>query len=251
MADKTPDTNAILAGLKAFTTARIALGRVGQSMPLKAYQEFKLAHAHARDAVYSELDIDGITDQLKQFDLPVIHLHSAAAYREQYLQRPDLGRKLNEVSLEEVKEYCSERDITIIIADGLSAAAVDQNTVPLLKILIAKLKAAGFTLSPIILVKQGRVAIADEIGHALGAKLTMILIGERPGLSAADSVGAYITFGPRPGLTDEMRNCVSNIRPNGLSFKHASEKIFYLIKEALTRKLSGVILKDNAGLLNG
>lgn len=250
MANKHLKTNDILAGLKAFTPARIALGRVGQSIPLKATQEFKLAHAHARDAVYSELDAEGLTAKLKQFNLPIIHLHSAAAYREQYLQRPDKGRKLDEASLSELKTYHSNYDVALIVADGLSATAVNNNTVPLLQLLIPLFIAAKMKLSPLTLVEQGRVAIADEIGVALGAKLTLILIGERPGLSAADSVGAYITYEPKPGLTDEVRNCVSNIRPQGLTSHQASKKIFYLIKEAFHRKLSGVKLKDNAGLLN-
>lgn len=239
-----------LRSLKQFTPARIGLGRVGSGIPLKAFQEFKLAHAHARDAVYSELDVDGLTEKLKQFELPILHLHSAAAYRAQYLQRPDLGRKLNEQSAEEIKDYGSPCDVAVIIADGLSATAVNDNTVPLLKLLLPVLRSEKLRLSSLVLVKQGRVAIADEIAHALGAKLSLILIGERPGLSAADSVGAYITYAPKPGLTDESRNCISNIRPQGLSSAAAAKKIFYIIHEAFKRKLTGVNLKDNEGLLN-
>jgi ethanolamine ammonia-lyase small subunit len=240
----------LLQLLKAFTPARISLGRVGSGIPLKAFQEFKLAHAHARDAVYSELDVDSLTDKIAQFELPVLHLHSAASYREQYLQRPDLGRKLNEESAQEVKNYSSPCDVAIIIADGLSATAVNNNALPLLQELIPSVSSVKLKLSPIVLVKQGRVAIADEIACALGAQLSLILIGERPGLSAADSVGAYITYRPMPGLTDESRNCVSNIRPQGLNSTIAAKKIFYIIQEAFIRKLSGVELKDNEGLLN-
>ena len=235
--------------LRAFTPARIGLGRTGSGIPLKAFQEFKLAHAHARDAVYSELHVEELGVALQQFNLPVLHLHSAAAYREQYLQRPDLGRKLDEASAEEIKNYHSPCDVAIIIADGLSATAVNNNTIPLLQLLVPMLSEVKLQLSPITLVKQGRVAIADEIGYKLGAKLSMILIGERPGLSAADSVGAYITYAPKPGLTDESRNCVSNIRPQGLNSAAATKKIAYLIKEAIERKLSGITLKDNEGLL--
>ena len=249
MAGEDLNSNDSLTRLKSFTPARIALGRVGQSMPLKAFQEFKLAHAHARDAVYSELDVDALTDQLKQFNLPVIQVHSAAAYREQYLQRPDLGRKLDEESLEAIKFYQWPCDVAIIIADGLSAMAVNNHTIQLLQLLMPMLGAFELRPAPVTLVKQGRVAIGDEIAYALGARLSLILIGERPGLSAADSVGAYITYAPKPGLTDESRNCISNIRPQGLNSDAAAKKIFYIIQEAFKRKLTGIGLKDNEGLL--
>jgi ethanolamine ammonia-lyase small subunit len=238
-----------LQTLKAFTPARIGLGRIGSGMPLKAFQEFKLAHAHARDAVYSELDAEQLISRLAQFNLPVLQVHSAAAYREQYLQRPDLGRKLDEASAEEIKNYHSPCDVAIIIADGLSATAVNNNIIQLLQILIPMLGAVKLRPAPITLVKQGRVAIGDEIAYALGAKLSLILIGERPGLSAADSVGAYITYVPKPGLTDESRNCISNIRPQGLNSAAAAKKIFYIIQEAFKSKLTGIGLKDNEGLL--
>jgi ethanolamine ammonia-lyase small subunit len=238
-----------LKALQEFTSARIAIGRVGTSIPLKQSLEFKLAHAHARDAVYSELDINNLTDVLKQFDLPILHLHSRVNDRRQYLQRPDLGRRLNDGSLDLILDHCPETDIAIILADGLSATAVNENTVGLIQVLIPQLLAAGFKLAPISMVEQGRVAIGDDIGHGLKAKLSLVLIGERPGLSSADSLGAYLTYNPKPGLTDEMRNCISNIRPGGLIYKKAAKKIFYLISEAFKRKLSGVDLKDNAGLL--
>ena len=239
-----------LGPLKEFTAARIGLGRAGASIPIKQSLAFNLAHAHARDAVYSELDLDKLSEELKQFDLPVLQLHSLAAYREQYLQRPDLGRQLDDDAVAQLFDYSTNCDIVIAIADGLSATAVNHHALSLLKVLIPQLLAAGLNVSPICLVKQGRVAIADDIGLHMKAKLSLILIGERPGLSAADSMGAYLTFDPRPGLTDESRNCISNIRPHGLNFKQASKKIFYLIQESLKRKLSGVALKDNAGLLD-
>jgi ethanolamine ammonia-lyase small subunit len=238
-----------LKALQEFTSARIAIGRVGTSIPLKQSLEFKLAHAHARDAVYSELDINNLTDVLKQFDLPVLHLNSRVNDRRQYLQRPDLGRRLNDGSLDLLLDHRPETDIAIILADGLSATAVNENAVGLLQALIPQLLAAGFKLAPISMVEQGRVAIGDDIGHGLNAKLSLVLIGERPGLSSADSLGAYLTYNPKPGLTDEMRNCISNIRPGGLIYKKAAKKIFYLISEAFKRKLSGVDLKDNAELL--
>jgi ethanolamine ammonia-lyase small subunit len=239
-----------LVALQEFTAARIAIGRAGTSIPLKQSLEFKLAHAHARDAVYSALDIVELTESLKQFDLPVTHLQSMAGYREQYLQRPDLGRKLNEISAAQLAGSQPSTDIAIIIADGLSATAININVIGLLVALTPMLQAAGLSLGTICVVEQGRVAIADEIGAGLKAKMSIILIGERPGLSSADSIGAYLTYGPMPGLTDESRNCVSNIRPGGLSYKQAAKKIFYLVQESFKRKLSGFLLKDNAGLLH-
>jgi ethanolamine ammonia-lyase small subunit len=238
-----------LKALQEFTSARIAIGRVGTSIPLKQSLEFKLAHAHARDAVYSELDINRLSDLFKQFNLAVLYLQSMVSHRRQYLQRPDLGRRLNTASVNLLNDHTADTDIVIVIADGLSATAVNDNVYGLLLVLIPLLTAADFKLAPMSLVEQGRVAIGDDIGYGLKAKLSLVLIGERPGLSSADSLGAYLTYNPKPGLTDEMRNCVSNIRPGGLSYKNAAKKIFYLISEAFKRKLSGVILKDNTDLL--
>lgn len=237
-----------LTSLREFTAARIAIGRVGNSIPLKQSMEFKLAHAHARDAVYSLLDIDGLTEKLKIFGTPLFHLHSQAVDRQKYLKRPDLGRRLNDEYKQPLTTQ-ADADIAIIIADGLSAEAVNENATGLLKALIPKLIDADLTIGSICLVEQARVAIGDDIAHALGAKFSIVLIGERPGLSAADSMGAYLTYDPKPGLTDESRNCVSNIRKHGLSSRQAADKIFYLVNEAFKRKISGVALKDNHGLL--
>jgi ethanolamine ammonia-lyase small subunit len=239
-----------LISLKEFTAARIAIGRTGTSIPLKESLEFKLAHAHARDAVYSELDIEGLTNSLQAFNLPVLSLHSNAANRQKYLKRPDLGRQLDETSAELLKDLGTGVDIAIIIADGLSATAVNENAFSLLKLLMPMFSNEKLRLGPLCLVRQGRVAIGDEITAGLRAKLSIVLIGERPGLSSADSMGMYLTYNPRPGLTDESRNCISNIRPEGLSYHPAAGKAFYLVQEALKRKLSGVALKDNAGLLD-
>lgn len=225
--------------LKAFTTARIALGRAGTAIPLKEVLSFKLAHAHARDAVYSSLDVDGLLAQLQPFHVPLFVLHSQAADRYEYLQRPDKGRQLAKNSV----LYPCERELAIVIADGLSATAANIHAWPLLQLLLPALK--GISIGAICLVQQGRVAVADEIGELLRVKATLMLIGERPGLSAADSLGAYITFGPRVGNTDEVRNCVSNIRREGLSYAMAAGKISYLLQEAFRLKLSGVELKDN------
>lgn len=244
-----PNVDDPLNPLKEFTAARIAIGRVGTSIPLKQTLELKLAHAHARDAVYSVLDTDEILNSLKQFNLPGLLLHSKADGRAQYLQRPDLGRRLNDVSAEQLRTNSGNYDVVIIIADGLSATAVNENTGGLLKYLIPLLLDAKLKIAPVCLVEQGRVALGDELAHLLNARFAIMLIGERPGLSSADSIGAYLTYNPRPGLTDESRNCISNIRPHGLKYKAAAGKIFYLVQEAFRLKLSGVELKDNQGLL--
>lgn len=235
--------------LKAFTQARIAIGSTGTSIPTKSSLDFKLAHAHARDAVYSVLQTEKLADELMQFNLPVLQLHSRAANREQYLQRPDLGRLPDETSVNRLAEQIPNNGIVLILADGLSATAINQNAPGLLKVLIPKLLAAQYKLAPLCLVEQGRVAIADSIAAELGASLSVILIGERPGLSSADSMGAYLTYQPKPGLTDDARNCISNIRPDGLPVEQAADKLFYLILESLSRQISGVALKDNQGLL--
>lgn len=236
------------ASLKAYTTARIALGRTGTAIPLKEVLNFRLAHAHARDAVYSSLEVNTLLEQLQPFHLPVLLLHSKAVDRHAYLQRPDLGRQLDAESIALLK--AAGQDVAIILADGLSATAINTHTKPLLDILIPLLKSAGISIAPISIIQQGRVASGDEVGALLHAKVTLMLIGERPGLSAADSMGAYITYGPKPGITDEARNCISNIRAEGLLYQPAAEKIFYLLKEALKLQLTGIHLKDNHLLNN-
>jgi len=247
--DPANDDNTWLS-LREFTAARIAIGRTGNSIPMGELLQFKLAHAHARDAVYSTLDLDGLTAQLKQFKTPIFYLQSKADDRANYLKRPDHGRTLNDDSVAELTTYSGlETDVAVIITDGLSAMAVNQFAIEVLQSLIPKLVATGLKLAPLSLVEQGRVAIADEIGYAFNTKLSLILIGERPGLSSPDSMGAYLTYAPKHGLTDESRNCISNIRPDGLHPAAAADKIFYLITEALKRKLTGVELKDNYGLL--
>lgn len=238
-----------LSFLKEFTAARIAIGSVGDSIPTRQSLEFKLAHAHARDAVYSDIATDNLEDELLQFHRPVLQLHSQAANRAQYLQRPDLGRLPDELSLNRLADQITGDDVVIIIADGLSAMAMNENVMSLLKKLVPKLLAANLKIGPFCLVQQGRVAIGDHIAHELEAMLSLVLIGERPGLSAADSIGAYLTYLPKPGLKDNSRNCISNIRHGGLGFGPAADKIFYLIQQAFKRKLSGVDLKDNEGLL--
>ena len=235
--------------LKAFTAARIALGRTGTAIPLKEVLEFKLAFAFAKDAVYSALDTEGLEEKLKTFGLPIYTLQSKATTRAEYLKRPDWGRLLDDASIDLLKNNRQETpyDVAIIIADGLSATAMNKHAFPVVDLLIKALKSMNYTIAPIAIVKQGRVAIGDETGYGLNAQMSVVLIGERPGLTSPDSMGAYLTFNPKPGLTDERRNCVSNIRPEGLSYELATHKILYLIQEALRLQLSGVELKDNAG----
>ncbi|HRH60047.1 MAG TPA: ethanolamine ammonia-lyase subunit EutC [Chitinophagaceae bacterium] len=238
------------ASLKSYTAARIALGRTGVSVPLDESLQFKMAHAHARDAVYSILQKENLIEALQQFQLAVFSLHSKAKDRQEYLQRPDYGRRLNDDSANHLQQFKSEGyNICITVADGLSATAINEHAVAVLRELIPELQKNNFTIAPLCLVQQGRVAISDETGFLLKAKISLILIGERPGLSSPDSMGAYLTYKPQLGLTDESRNCISNIRPEGLQYNLAAEKIFYLIKESLRLKISGVGLKDNAGLL--
>ena len=233
-------------GLRSFTKARIGLGSTGVATPLKEVLDFKMCHAHARDAVYSVLKVGEIMGSLKQFDLPVFAVKSKAKDRIDFLQRPDHGRQLDEDSFNQLRSFNSPAsDIAIAVADGLSATAINEHAVPVLDRLIPTLKKACFTISPLIIAEQARVALADEIGDLLHAKLTLILIGERPGLSSPDSMGAYLTFNPKPGSTDESRNCVSNIRPEGLSYELAAEKLFKLIQASLQLKLSGVSLKED------
>ena len=238
------------AGLRAFTAARIALGRSGTSVPLREALAFRLAHAHARDAVYSALASEQLLSELAELQLPVIQVRSQAATRPDYLQRPDLGRQLAEAARAELAGLATGScDVAVVLADGLSATALNRHALPLLRRLAPALQNAGFRLGPLVLAEQARVALGDEVGHLLRARLVLVLIGERPGLSAPDSQGAYFTYGPRPGLTDEARNCVSNIRPEGLGYGAAADKLFFLLSEALRRQLSGVALKDETGRL--
>ena len=236
--------------LRRLTPARIALGRSGTSLPTGAQLDFQFAHAQARDAVHLPFDHAGLSTQLAERGRASLLLHSAAEDRHSYLQRPDLGRKLNATSAQLLKEHAAAHpggvDLAIVVADGLSALAVHRHTLPFLARLEEQIQAEGWSLSPVILVEQGRVAVADEIGELLGAKMTVILIGERPGLSSPDSLGLYFTYNPKIGLTDAYRNCISNVRLEGMSYGMAAHKLLYLMKEACRRQLSGVNLKDEA-----
>lgn len=227
------------------------MGRSGVSIPSAAMLDFKLAHAHARDAVYAELDHEKLLAACEKMGHLVYHLQSCATSKQEYLQRPDLGRLLSEQSRSALFSNPPHRSthVSISIADGLSALGVNDHVIPLVEHLMPLFKSAEITVAPFAIIELARVAIADEIGFLMNSEITIIFIGERPGLSSANSLGAYLTYGPRVGLTDESRNCVSNIRPEGLPYKDAAGKIFYLVQESLKRKLSGTGLKDNAGFL--
>ncbi|MDH0646812.1 ethanolamine ammonia-lyase subunit EutC [Pseudomonas sp. GD03858] len=236
--------------LRNLTPARIALGRSGISLPTGAQLDFQFAHAQARDAVHLPFDHAGLRQQLSDRGRDSLLLHSAASDRHQYLQRPDLGRRLHEDSAQRLREHAQANpggvDLAIVVADGLSALAVHRHTLPLLARFEEQAAADGWTCAPVILVEQGRVAVADEVGELLGARMTVMLIGERPGLSSPDSLGLYFTYAPKVGLTDAYRNCISNVRLEGLSYGMAAHRLLYLMREACRRQLSGVNLKDEA-----
>jgi ethanolamine ammonia-lyase small subunit len=237
---------ALSARLRALTPARVALGRTGVSLQTAEQLDFQRAHAQARDAVHARLEVSSLAVTLAAITgQEVLMLHSAAVDRTTYLQRPDLGRRLNETS--RVGLPAGDWDLALIVADGLSALAVERHVPPLLQQLLPQLE--GWRLAPLAVVEQGRVAIGDEIGAALGAQLSVVLIGERPGLSSPDSLGAYITWEPGPGRTDAERNCISNIRAGGLSYVVAAAQLSYYLTEARRRRLTGTALKDGSHLL--
>ncbi len=238
--------------LRALTPARIALGRAGGSLPTRAHLSFQLDHARARDAVHDALDLDAVAQALRQMGRECLAVRSAAGDRLRFLQRPDLGRRLDSGShrlLEQTFAPGSTVDAVFVVADGLSARAVHRHAAPLLAEVCPRLLADGWRLAPVVLAEQGRVALGDEIGALMGARMVVVLIGERPGLSSPDSLGAYLTWQPRVGRTDADRNCISNIRPEGLTYETAATRVHYLMNEARRRRLSGVALKDETGAL--
>lgn len=237
------------AFLRRFTFARIALGHAGGSVPTQALLEFRLAHAKARDAVFHVMDIDRLQQTLQELALPQIRVNTLAENRTTYLQRPDLGRSLHPVSRQilTAASNTGDYDIAFMIGDGLSAIAIERHAVALLAVILPALRQQKMQISPLIIAEQARVALGDEVGEALGAKLIVVIIGERPGLSSPDSVGIYLTWGPRPGRSDAERNCISNIRHQGLPITDAANKLLYLINQARRLRLSGIELKDESG----
>lgn len=226
--------------LRRATPARIGLERAGDALALRHILDLQIGHAKARDAVHLPLDVEKVEAALSEHE--TVRVRSQAGNRSIYLRRPDLGRRLasSDRSLLEPRGY----DVVFVIADGLSSAAVEANAVPTLGATLTRLD--GWAIAPVVIATQARVALADEIGERLGAALSVILIGERPGLSAADSLGAYITFGPRPGRRDSERNCISNIRGGGLCVDRGAAKLAWLMNEARKRGLTGIGLKDEA-----
>jgi ethanolamine ammonia-lyase small subunit len=226
--------------LRRYTPARVALGRAGDALPVSRLLEFQAAHARARDAVHLEVDVDAIEEALA--DLWTTRVHSSAAERTQYLQRPDLGRRLDPPCAAVLEDLGS--DVVFVVGDGLSAAAVHDHAVPMLRAILARL--TDWDVAPVVLATQARVALGDEIGALLGARMAVMLIGERPGLSAANSLGIYLTYEPRVGRRDSERNCVSNVHPpDGLGYGAAANKLVHLMTEAKRLGLTGISLKDD------
>lgn len=236
--------------LRAYTAARLALGRAGSSMPTAELLRFGFAHAQARDAVHIQLDTQALADALSADGLPSLQVHSAAADRASYLLRPDLGRRLDDASAQALREAAgpspaSGCDLLLVIGDGLSSLAVERNAHAMVTAIRAGMP-AGWSLGPVVIAQQARVALADEAGALLGARLVAMLIGERPGLSSPDSLGLYLTWKPAVGRHDAERNCISNIRPEGLSPKAAAGRFWWLAQEARRLQLTGVQLKDRS-----
>ena len=238
------------ASLRRHTDARIGLGRSGISQPTRPQLEFQQAHARARDAVHIPLDMAQLERELAKAGLQSLRLHSQAHDRATYLQRPDKGRRLDADSaalLKQIQGTQPSREVALVIADGLSSTAVQRHAATVVAALDRRLDAAGLSRTPVCIVQQGRVAVGDEVGELLDSRVVILLVGERPGLSSPDSLGIYYTYHPRVGLTDAARNCISNIRPAGISPEDAADRLLWLVKESLQRKLSGVALKDESG----
>jgi len=237
------------AAFRPLTPARIGLGHVGGSLPTAAHLAFQLAHARARDAVHGVLDVPSLINELSAAALRAVVVRTAAASAVEHLRRPDLGRRLNpesRVKLLRVADTGSRPpELAFLLAGGLSAAAVQRHAVPLLALLIPVLVKEDWRIAPVVVAEHGRVALGDEVGELLGARLIAVLIGERPGLSSPDSLGVYVTWDPKVGRTDAERNCISNVRPEGLQYGAAAERLRFLLTEARRRKLTGVGLKDD------
>jgi ethanolamine ammonia-lyase small subunit len=238
-----------LTQLRQFTPARIALGRTGNSLPTRELLEFGADHAMARDAVHAPFNPKHIAEQLAAMNLESIEVHSAAKDRATYLRRPDLGRRLDEPSRELLAEHKLpiKPELLFIVGDGLSAIAPERYAVAVVQATRERLE--GWNLGPVVLAEQVRVALGDEVGEILGAEITVMLIGERPGLSSPDSLGIYLTYNPKLGRNDAERNCISNVRDEGVSPEQAARTLCYLLANSRKLKLSGVNLKDESDKL--
>jgi len=244
---KQPLPSRFVADLRDLTPARVALGRSGASLPTRALLDFTLDHARARDAVHAAFDAPALARGLGAFGLRTIDVSSRAANRRQYLARPDLGRRLDDASAHRLKSLDAGGRLVVVIGDGLSPTAVNAHAVPLLRELAPRLDVDNIDIGAVVIAKGARVALGDEIGEIVGAGMVAVLIGERPGLSAPDSLGTYLTFAPAVGRTDADRNCVSNIHRDGLAYEDAAFKIAWLIRQGFSRRITGVALKDESG----
>jgi len=244
---QTPSSRSI-SDLRDLTPARVALGRMGAGLPTDALLDFTLDHARARDAVHASFDAAALIADLNALGLPATGVRSRAGDRQNYLRRPDLGRRLDQTSVQllTARGRATGAPLAIVIGDGLSSTAVHVHAVGLMRALMARLAADQIEIGDVVVASGARVALGDEIGEILGASMIAMLIGERPGLSAPDSLGAYLTFGPKVGRSDAERNCVSNIHRAGLGYDEAAFKIGWLIREGLSRRVTGVALKDES-----
>ena len=246
---KTPaPSSRSLADLRDLTPARVGLGRAGASLPTKALLEFTLDHARARDAVHAAFDVSALIAGLGGLGMPAVEVSSQAGNRKDYLRRPDLGRRLDPASRKLLAGgNGGPCRLALVVGDGLSPTAVKAHAIELVRNLIPLLAADGIEIGAAAVASGARVALGDEVGAILGARMLVMLVGERPGLSAPDSLGAYLTFAPRAGLTDAERNCVSNIHGSGLGYDEAAFRIAWLVREGLARQTTGVALKDESG----
>jgi len=246
-----PDDDRLWVELRRLTPARIGLRRTGASLATGPLLELQLAHARARDAVHEPLDEPRLIAGLAGLGLPVLSVASESKDRQQYLMRPDVGRRLASNAETTLAQHAKgiDYDVALVVTDGLSARAIQAHAGPVLAGVVPALRAQRWEIAPVVVVRQGRVAIGDAIANSLRANCVVVLIGERPGLSAPDSMGAYLTWQPGPQTTDADRNCISNIRPEGVGYANAAFKLAYLMREMRSRRLSGVQLKDDSDRL--
>src|SRR5437588_3554494 len=243
-----PQRSRSMMDLRGLTPARVALGRAGASLPTTALLEFTLDHARARDAVHAAFDSQALVAALRDLGLEGLDVRSRAGSRGDYLKRPDLGRRLDQASQQALAgKSGGAGQLALVIGDGLSPTAVHAHAIELVRRLVPQLAADPIKVADVAVASGARVALGDEVGAILEARMVVMLIGERPGLSAPDSLGAYLTFAPRIGRTDAERNCVSNIHGAGLACDEAAYKIGWLIRQGLARRITGVALKDESG----